>query len=92
MITTADIEKLADLARIDIPTEEKEVLAKEIDAILGYVSELQQASAQAPEQELTHYNIFRDDAHPHESGVFTDALLAAAPDRDGQYFKVKKIL
>jgi aspartyl-tRNA(Asn)/glutamyl-tRNA(Gln) amidotransferase subunit C len=92
MIRKEDIDKLALLARIHIDEAEKESLAKEIDAILAYVAQLKQASADAPVDSEYLRNVFRDDASPHESGIFTDKLLEASPDRAGQYFKVKKIL
>ncbi len=92
MITVADIEKLSQLARIQISDDEKASLAKEIEAILSYVAEIQTASADAPVKEDYLRNVFRSDTVVHESGEFTEKLLAASPDRDGQYFKVKKIL
>ena len=48
MITIADIEKLSQLARIKISEDEKASLAKEIEAILSYVAEIQKASADTP--------------------------------------------
>ena len=92
MITVSDIEKLSQLARIDVSDEEKASLAKEIEAILSYVAEIQKASADAPVKEDYLRNVFRGDVETHESGKFTEKLLAASPDREGQYFKVKKIL
>jgi len=92
MITRKDIEKLADLARIHLDDSEKDTLASEIDAILGYVVQLQKASQNAPEKSDFLRNVFRDDMSPHETGIFTEQLLVASPDRAGQYFKVKKIL
>ena len=92
MITVSDIEKLSQLARIDVSDEEKASLAKEIEAILSYVAEIQKASADAPVKEDYLRNVFRGDVETHESGIFTEKLLAASPDREGQYFKVKKIL
>ncbi len=92
MITVSDIEKLSQLARIAISDDEKASLAKEIEAILSYVAEIQTASADAPVKEDYLRNVFRSDIVVHESGEFTEKLLTASPDRDGQYFKVKKIL
>lgn len=92
MITIADIEKLSQLARIKISEDEKASLAKEIEAILSYVAEIQKASADTPVNEDYLRNVFRADIEVHESGAFTEKLLEASPDRDGQYFKVKKIL
>lgn len=37
-------------------------------------------------------NVMREDGEPHESGLYTEKLLSAAPQREGQYIKVKKIL
>ncbi len=34
----------------------------------------------------------REDAFPHESGIHTEALLNNAPEREGMFLKVKKIL
>lgn len=95
MISVKDIEKLASLARIKLPDGEKESLGGEIDSILEYVGQIQSASADAgvdssknlPE----HRNAFRADSDAHESGVNTEALLAEAPEREGNYLKVKDI-
>jgi Asp-tRNA(Asn)/Glu-tRNA(Gln) amidotransferase C subunit len=36
--------------------------------------------------------VIREDAEPHETGKFTDALLAAAPKTKNGFIAVKKIL
>lgn len=45
MLEIKDIEKLAELARIEIPEEEKETLRKEVDSILGYIGEISSLTA-----------------------------------------------
>jgi len=88
-----DIEKLAELARIDIPQEEKETLRKEVDAILAYVGEIQKIAGESGESGIPeHRNVFRDDSEHHLSGEFTKELLESAPRRQDDYVKVKKIL
>lgn len=87
-----DIEKLSNLARIKLSEEEKASLAKEIDSILAYVDQIKEAGAIASANQNYQRNVMRSDDTPHESGVFTDKLLSAAPDREKNYFKVKKIL
>ncbi len=37
-------------------------------------------------------NVMRPDENPHEAGIFTEALLSAAPAREGNRLLVKKIL
>lgn len=89
-----DIEHLAKLSRIAVSDEEASALAEDITSILGYVSEIETATAEkAPVKEVgALYNVMREDKDPHEAGLFTEDLLKAAPDRQGQYVKVKKIL
>ena len=40
----------------------------------------------------TMRNVMREDANPHESGIYTEKMLEQAPAREGNYIKVKKIL
>lgn len=89
-----DIEHLAKLARIAVTDDEADGLAKEITSILGYVSEINEITGniEGDKKVGVHFNVMREDAHPHEAGMYTDDLLALAPERDGQYVKVKKIL
>lgn len=88
-----DIEKLANLSRIKLSDEEKIKYAKEIDSILAYVNQLKEVAGSAPEvSKSSHINVLRDDSVFHESGIHTEDLLSASPDRDGQYIKVKQIL
>lgn len=93
MISAKEIAKLAELARIEVNEEEAKSLAKDIEAILVYVKQVQDVSVQDVERkDGALVNVIREDENPHESGAYTDALLAVAPERDGQYVKVKKIL
>ena len=93
MISTQDIEKLAELARIELRPEEKETLAREIGGILGYIDQIKTAGSKevAREKESVR-NVFRDDENPHETGINTDALVSEFPRKEGNYLKVKKIL
>jgi len=91
MIEIKDIEKLAVLARIELHSDEKESLKREINSILEYVGQIQSVFG-ADEREISdHRNVFREDS-PHESGIYTEALLSVAPKRDNNYLKVKKVL
>jgi len=93
MITKADVEKLASLSRIKLSEAEKESLQKEMDSILGYVQDIQSvSSAILKTAPAAHRNIMRDDAAPHESGIFTDILLGEAPRSENGFVVVKKIL
>ena len=93
MIKKEDIEKLAELSRMEVSEKEVDKFSKDIEAILEYVDELKEIVAEEPVREAgTLRNVMRADEKPHEKGLYTEALLNAAPDREKNYFKVKKIL
>lgn len=92
MITKEDIKKLADLSRIEISDGEAESLTPEIDSILGYVSKIKDAVGDIEKNVPKHHNIMREDVSTNEGGQYTEVLLDSAPEREGEYVKVKKIL
>lgn len=93
-IKKEDIEHLATLARIELTSTEALQFAEDITSIVGYVSEIKDITGEGvPEKKVGPvFNVFREDVDPHEAGKYTDDLLALAPERQGQYVKVKKIL
>jgi len=94
MITTEEIQKLADLARIELTEKEKSDLASDIGNILQYVDQIKAAGEGAADARAKDpvRNVMRPDANAHESGAHTDALVAEFPKKDGNSLKVKKIL
>ena len=88
-----DIEQLALLARIEVGDAEALTLAHDITKILEYVSEVNEITGDTHEKTVgALYNVMREDTDAHEPGIYTEDILSAAPGRDGQYIKVKKIL
>lgn len=104
MIERKDVEKLAALARITIPEDQIEKVRQDIGGILDYVSQINEIHDKATESKARgealdniQYNsgvknVLRPDENPHEPGLYTGALLAAAPKTEKGYIKVKKIL
>jgi aspartyl/glutamyl-tRNA(Asn/Gln) amidotransferase C subunit len=91
------VEKLAKLSRIDLTPEEALSLSQELGSVLDYVSEIKEAglAARGDTQDKSAYalrNVMREDATPHESGIYTNEILEQVPEREGDYIKVKKIL
>jgi len=94
MITVKEIEKLANLARIKIDETEKEGLTKEIDSILVYIDQIKKATVntdQASSVGVVH-NVFRDDIYQTISDEDRERILNEAPDREGEFIAVKKII
>jgi aspartyl-tRNA(Asn)/glutamyl-tRNA(Gln) amidotransferase subunit C len=90
--TEEDLEKLATLSRITLKEEEKAKMLVDMQSILGFVSEINgvKIEERTPSYEL--YNVVRDDIVTRESSALTEALLANAPEREGDYVKVTQVL
>lgn len=94
MISVTDIEKLAALARIKIDDSEKQELTKEIDSILTYVDQIKKATVDidyTPQPGSVH-NVFREDVAITTSPEDREGLLREAPQREGDFIAVKKII
>lgn len=92
MITREEVKKLADLARLNVPEEELDQLAKDLESILGYVSELKNAPISEMVEEHKLINVLREDQDAHESGLYTDDLVKAFSKSRENYLSVKPIL
>jgi aspartyl-tRNA(Asn)/glutamyl-tRNA(Gln) amidotransferase subunit C len=92
-ITLADVEHVARLARLELSPEEKERMRGQLDAILGYVDQLQRidtTDVPPTSHVLPLANVLREDeVRPSYPG---EAMLANAPDPDGERFGVPRIL
>ena len=91
-ITRDDVERLAELSRLELTGEEKEALTKDLTSILSYVSELNSVDATIEGGREATHNTMREDSNPHEPGIHTDDLLSAAPKVENGYLSVKQIL
>lgn len=92
MTSPEDVQKLAALARIGVPEERLPSLAEEFSKIVEYIDQLANLSVTEGAPLLPYENVLRKDGEPHEKGVWTDALVAQFPERDGNYLSVKKII
>ena len=92
-IDTQQVRKVAKLARLDLTEAEIEEFTGQLGAILEYVEKMNELDTAAVEP-LAHclpiHNVFRADEVRESLG--TEQTLANAPQRDGPFFKVPKIL
>ena len=95
MISKDDMEHLKGLARVEFDEKETEALAKDLNAILGYVDMLKGADiSKVPE--MTHAieekNIMRSDDADDALASSRDDVVKAFPESTNDYLKVKAIL
>ena len=94
MITVKELEHLATLARIELTEADKQSLVKEFDSILGYVDQLKKVKVDMDESGRVGAvkNVMRPDAAVLTSEGDRERLLAEAPQREGDFIEVKKII
>lgn len=92
-LTRDDVAALAGLARIELTEEELDHLAPELGVILAAVAKVGEAGADdvAPTSHaLPLENVFREDEIIEPLPV--SSALAGAPAREGDWFRVPRIL
>lgn len=97
LFTEKELDNLSTLARITILPEEKEKMLADMQAILGYISEINSVEAgskmeEARKEETSVFNVVRKDVVTHETGSNTEAILANAPAVKDGYVKVEQVL
>lgn len=93
-ITTAEVERVAKLARIGVTPAEAKSLAGELDAIVGFVEQLQAVDIEGvkPTDQVTGLeNVLRDDVVKPAKQTRAE-LLANAPQVKDGYIVVKRVL
>ena len=92
-IDKTQVKKVAKLSRLELTETEIEEFTGQLSAILGYIEKMNELDTDDVEP-LAHClpvsNVFREDCVKESLG--TEKTLANAPQRDGEFFKVPKIL
>ena len=92
-VTLADVDHIAALARLGLRDDEREALRRELGAILQHIDQLRGLATDGVEPTTSVVAVaapLRDDVVTN--GDDAETLLAGAPDRDGTFFRVPKIL
>src|SRR5262245_33446743 len=92
-ISLADVERVARLARLELSPDEKERMRRELDGILAYIDKLPAVDTRDVEptsHAVPMTNVMREDrARPSLPAA---DMLANAPERNGEFFRVPKII
>ena len=92
-ISLQEVDHVARLARLDLSAPDKERMRSELDKILGYIDKLRALDTRdvlPTSHAVPVTNVMRDDV-PGPSLPQSEAL-ANAPDRQGDLFRVPKII
>ena len=92
-ISKQEVEHVAKLARLEITEAEKEAFSRQLSSILTYIEQLNSWDTKEVDPTATvleQTNVFREDQVKPSLPV--EQALANAPDSDGGYFRVPRIL
>ena len=93
IIDRDQVPKVANLARLELTAEEEEQMTTQLSSILEYfeqLSELDTTDVPPTTRAIDVSNVTRkDELQPYPD---REAILKEAPDQDGDFFKVPKIL
>lgn len=100
-VTLEEVRHVADLANLELTAEELPRMARDLDAVLGYIDQLNELDtesvppmAQVGEaiglaQELSGEALRRDTV---KASADRAQVMAEAPETDGRFFKVPKVI
>lgn len=88
-ITREDVVKIARISNIELYEEEIEPLMQQLQAVLGYAQRVKEIGADIHESSYKNINIVREDVIIKKD---RETFLSLAPEREGDYFVVPKIL
>ena len=94
-ITSDDVRKVAKLCRLEIPEDDIEKYSNQLEGILEYIAQLERIdtlNVPPTTRAVEVVNVFREDTIVSSSSDIRDKILNLAPQREGEFFRVPKIL
>jgi aspartyl-tRNA(Asn)/glutamyl-tRNA(Gln) amidotransferase subunit C len=95
-VTLEDVERVAELAHLELKPEETTRMLTDLNAILDYVAELNEldTSGVEPLAQVNELGDFVSQPRPdvHEQSLSRTAVMTEAPESDGTFFKVPKVI
>jgi len=92
-MTTEDVKYIAQLAKLKFKEEELESFTHKFNEILSYVEKLNELNTdeiEPMEYPIDNVNVLREDINM--GSIDTYEALKNAPDTDGTYFRVPKVI
>src|SRR6201994_3991341 len=100
-VTVEDVRRVAELANLELTAEEEPRMQRDLNAILGHIAQLNEldtagvlAMAQVGEMLGGLTQDHGETLRPDEIVPSLDraAVMASAPDTDGRFFKVPRVI
>jgi aspartyl-tRNA(Asn)/glutamyl-tRNA(Gln) amidotransferase subunit C len=102
-VSEKDVERVAELANLELTSGEKAGMLRDLNSVLGYFAQLNELETSSvapmaqvsdlltvgPEAETEAAHLRPDEVAP---SLNRENVLACAPDTDGVFFKVPKVI
>ncbi len=92
-IDTKKVQHIGKLSRIELTDKQREMFCRQLEQILGHFDKLQELDTETVEP-MPHavelHNVFSDDTL--RASLSADQALENAPQREGDFFKVPKVI
>jgi aspartyl-tRNA(Asn)/glutamyl-tRNA(Gln) amidotransferase subunit C len=100
VVTLADVRRVAELANLDLSAEEEASMLRDLTAILGHVAHLNELDTESVEAMAQVSDAFAAEVQGTSTtrpdvvvpSLNRSVVMAAAPDSDGVFFKVPKVI
>ncbi|HPZ08509.1 MAG TPA: Asp-tRNA(Asn)/Glu-tRNA(Gln) amidotransferase subunit GatC [Candidatus Eremiobacteraeota bacterium] len=93
MLTLSEVEYVASLACLELTEEEKKIFSQQLGEILDFFRQLDILDTEGIEpafHSIPLKNVFRNDIKGNS--IEHEKALSNAPQREGEYFKIPKII
>jgi aspartyl-tRNA(Asn)/glutamyl-tRNA(Gln) amidotransferase subunit C len=94
-VAAKDVAHIADLANLQLGDEEQSCLLRDLNSILDYIDKLNELDTAnvPPMSQASRLDASRDDdLHGLRESLPHEVVLQKAPDSDGTFFKVPKVI
>lgn len=100
-VTLDDVRRVAELANLELTAEEAPRMQRDLSAILGYIAQLNELDTSGVEPMAQVSEMVGGEAEATGAELRVDAVrpsldravvMAAAPETDGRFFKVPKVI
>ena len=100
-VTIEDVRRVAELANLELTAEEEPRMQRDLSAVLGYIAELNELNTSEVPPMAQVGEVLGGEVFQHGETLRQDVVqpstdravvMAAAPETDGRFFKVPKVI
>jgi aspartyl-tRNA(Asn)/glutamyl-tRNA(Gln) amidotransferase subunit C len=102
-VSEKDVERVAELANLDLTSGEKTAMLRDLNSVLDYFAQLNELDTTSVPPMTQVADLLRNDQtaeseNPHlradeiAPSLSRERVLASAPDTDGTFFRVPKVI